>query len=303
MNAEKPMLHKNISVSLGTLWRRLSPAEKRIYEIEAEREKIKHQLKFPDYKYRPRRKFKEPGEYPDTPRGFSVPSTSGFSSQKSSFDEDDSSCHDYQAYNDYSTKYSTQYHPQNYAQSSHSNQAFYSRSSNSNQACYDQSQYGGHPSTTFYQNPSSQMTKSLEQKTNRNFHTSHPSVSWQPMITTNEVAPSNVNPFGVQTYSEGDAHGNGIFGDLRNSAQQQSYFLKPDVQAVSMESSGYSQEGNYLQGAPAAVAKHPSPRLLSFEEQALMRDVKEQTDVREEQDDVIPSMDVISLEELEPVKN
>ena len=292
------MLHKNISVSLGTLWRRLSPAEKRVYEIEAEREKIKHQLKFPDYKYRPRRKFKEPGEYPDAPGGFSVPSTSGFSSQKRSFDEDDSSCYDYQAYNDYSTKYPNQYPPQSYAKSSHSNQAFYSQSSHSNQACYDQSHYGGHPSTMFYQNPSSQMTKSFEQKTNRNFNTPHPSVSWQPMVATNEVAPSNDDPFGVQTYSGGGAHGNGVFGDLPNSAQQQSYFLKPDVPAVS---SGCIQEGNHLQGA--AVAKHPSPRLLSFEEQAMMRDAKEQTVVGEEQDDVIPSMDVISLEELEPVKN
>ena len=283
MNAEKPMLHKNISVSLGTLWRRLCPSEKRIYEIEAEREKIKHQLKFPDYKYRPRRKYKETGEYPGTSGNFSAPSTSGVSSQKSSFDEDNVSCYDYQNYNNFSTKYSAQYQPQNFTQGFHSNQD-----------CFAQSYYNDQPSYSQY--PDYQTTNKFEQKTNSNFNTSHRNASWQPMVTTNEVAPNNVDPFGVHTYGCSGFHDNSLFGDSPNSVQQQNSYLKPSISEFNMET-------NYQQETHVAVVKQPSPRLLSLEEQEHMRDVKEELVTGDEQDDVIPSMDEISFEELEPVKN
>ena len=49
-------LHKTISVRLGVLWKALAPEQKKLYEIEAKRELIKHKLKYPDYKYKPKRK-------------------------------------------------------------------------------------------------------------------------------------------------------------------------------------------------------------------------------------------------------
>ena len=265
MTADKRMLHKNISVSLGMLWRRLSPAEKRIYEIEAEREKIKHRLKFPNYKYRPRRKIKEPGEYPDTLKNFSAPSTSGLSSQKTSFDEDNVSCYDYQNHNNYSTPY--------YTKSIHNNHVYYDQSNHPDQVSY-------------IQHSEKLKTMSFEQKTNGNFNTSHPSVSRKLMVTTNNVVPSNhLDTFGNQRHGDGGIQDSNLFGE-------------PNISVSSLEIE-YSQERNHQQG----VAKQPSLRLLNFKEPELMGVATEEMIAREQHGDVIPSMDMIGFEEFESVKN
>ena len=276
MTAEKPMLHKNISVSLGMLWRRLSPAEKRIYEIEAEREKIKHRLQFPDYKYRPRRKYKEPGKHLSTPKNFTSSTTSAFTSQKSSFDNDDACYYGYQHYNN---QYSTQYHAQNYADSCYGNQT-----------CFADSYDGNQPS--YIQHRDLQATKSFEQKTNSNFNTSHTSLSDQLMVASNQTVPSNVDYFGVPLYS-GVAYGSNTFGDFINSKQQNYSYLK----SVNSVTSFKNQNGIHPKGTNVVATKQPNPKLLSFEHQEIMQTAREQ------QNDVLPSIDMMIHEKMVPFKN
>ena len=48
--------HKKVSQQLGKLWKELDETEKRKYQIEAERDCLEHQLKYPDYRYQPRHK-------------------------------------------------------------------------------------------------------------------------------------------------------------------------------------------------------------------------------------------------------
>lgn len=40
-------------MALGSLWRSLPPSEKRVWEHRAKQEKVQHQRKYPDYKYKP----------------------------------------------------------------------------------------------------------------------------------------------------------------------------------------------------------------------------------------------------------
>lgn len=50
------VLHKELSQDLGNVWKKMTHSEKIPYFIEAERERLKHKLKYPYYRYQPKKK-------------------------------------------------------------------------------------------------------------------------------------------------------------------------------------------------------------------------------------------------------
>lgn len=69
MTLEYPDMHNaEISRRLGKLWKLLSETEKQPYVDESERLRVQHMQKYPDYKYRPRKKAAKKGK-PNTIRG------------------------------------------------------------------------------------------------------------------------------------------------------------------------------------------------------------------------------------------
>ncbi|KAL8286833.1 hypothetical protein RQP46_004361 [Phenoliferia psychrophenolica] len=52
--------HKNISKVIGDIWRNLESEEKKVWDLLAEKEKRDHREKYPDYKFQPKQKPKQP---------------------------------------------------------------------------------------------------------------------------------------------------------------------------------------------------------------------------------------------------